>query len=348
MNNWDIFSHIPGNINNNDNGDVAVDHYHRYLEDIETLQSLGVNAYRFSISWARILPRGRFGEINPRGITFYNKIIDNLLSRGIEPFVTIHHNEMPQELEDWYGGWLIMCLNCVTFSCRKDFAYFSEICFKSFGDRVKYWATMNEPNLSRDLGYLMGKYPPGRCSKPFGNCSAGDSDIEPIVAMHNMLLSHAMAVDLYRNHFQSFGDRVKYWATMNEPNLSRDLGYLMGKYPPGRCSKPFGNCSAGDSDIEPIVAMHNMLLSHAMAVDLYRNHFQQKQGGSIGIVVNALMYEPLTNEGIRLLCGSENYRMEARNQALEKPRSVYLISMSSNSYASKAPTSKASAVLYVD
>ncbi|KAK7859467.1 coniferin beta-glucosidase [Quercus suber] len=119
--NWDVFCHVPGNIMNNENGDVADDHYHRYLEDLKIVQSLGVNAYRFSISWARILPRGRFGEINPRGIMFYNEIIENVLLRGnllgIQSFVTIHHNDIPQELEDRYGRWLSPQIHIIILWC---------------------------------------------------------------------------------------------------------------------------------------------------------------------------------------------------------------------------------------
>ncbi|XP_029124895.1 beta-glucosidase 18, partial [Cajanus cajan] len=196
LSNWDVFSHIPGNINNDENGDVADDHYHRYLEDIKLISSLGINVYRFSISWARILPRGIYGDINPSGVTFYNKIIDNLLLRGIEPFVTIHHHDLPRELEERYGGWLSPLI-------QRDFVHFAETCFKSFGDRVKYWVTINEPNLYADMAFIRGTYPPGHCSPPFGNCHAGNSDVEPLIAMHNMLLSHAKAVQLYRKHFQA-------------------------------------------------------------------------------------------------------------------------------------------------
>ncbi|KAJ7948615.1 Beta-glucosidase [Quillaja saponaria] len=196
LSNWDVFSHIPGKIKNSENGDIADDHYHRYLEDIDLMHSLGINTYRFSISWARILPRGRFGDINTNGILFYNKIIDNLLLRGIEPFVTIHHHDLPQELEDRYGGWL-------SPQIQNDFVHFAEICFESFGDRVKNWVTINEPNLFAEMAYTRGTYPPGHCSLPFGNCSVGNSDSEPLIAMHNMLLSHAMAVNLYRKHFKA-------------------------------------------------------------------------------------------------------------------------------------------------
>ncbi|KAK4839098.1 hypothetical protein QYF36_019107 [Acer negundo] len=195
LNNWDVFSHIPGKVKNNDNGDVADDHYHRFLEDIEIMNSLGVNAYRFSISWARILPKGRFGEVNPSGIRFYNNLIDNLLLRGIEPFVTIFHIDLPQELEDRYGSWLSPLI-------QEDFVYFAKICFENFGERVKYWTTLNEPNVVAELGYMKGLFPPEHCSLPFGNCSAGNSDTETLIANHNMLLSHAKAVNLYRKTFQ--------------------------------------------------------------------------------------------------------------------------------------------------
>ncbi|KAJ1401918.1 Glycosyl hydrolases family 1, N-terminal conserved site [Sesbania bispinosa] len=196
LSNWDVFSHLPGKINNNENGDIADDHYHRYLEDINLMSSLGINVYRFSISWTRILPKGIYGDINPSGIIFYNKIIDNLLLRGIEPFVTIHHHDLPQELEERYGGWLSPLI-------QRDFVHFAEICFKSFGDRIKYWASINEPSLVIDLGFMRGTFPPGHCSLPFGNCYTGNSDVEPLLAVHNMLLSHAKAAELYRKHFQA-------------------------------------------------------------------------------------------------------------------------------------------------
>ncbi|XP_022753969.1 beta-glucosidase 18-like [Durio zibethinus] len=166
-----------------------------YQEDIVIAHSLGVKAYRFSISWARILPRGRFGEVNPSGIKFYNKIIDSLLLKGIEPFVTIHHFDHPQELEDRYGSWLSPLM-------QEDFVLLAETCFKSFGDRVKYWTTINEVNQFAEMAYVRGVFPPAHCSAPFGNCSVGNSDVEPFIVVHNMLLSHAKAVNLYREQFQ--------------------------------------------------------------------------------------------------------------------------------------------------
>ncbi|KAK7401838.1 hypothetical protein VNO78_13642 [Psophocarpus tetragonolobus] len=196
LSNWDVFSHTPGKINNDENGDIADDHYHRYLEDIELMSSLGVNVYRFSISWARVLPRGIYGDVNPSGIKFYNKIIDNLLLRGIEPFITIHHHDFPRELEERYGGWISPLM-------QRDFLHLAEICFKSFGDRVKYWITINEPSQVVDLAYMSGQFPPGHCSPPFGKCSTGNSDVEPLIVLHNMLLAHAKAVELYRKNFQA-------------------------------------------------------------------------------------------------------------------------------------------------
>ncbi|KAF7141336.1 hypothetical protein RHSIM_Rhsim06G0195400 [Rhododendron simsii] len=563
LNNWDFFNHRKGNIDG-DNGDVADDHYHRYLEDIEILHSLGANSYRFSLSWARILPRGRFGRVNPIGVSFYNKILDNLLLKV--------------------------------------------------------------------MAYMLGSYPPAHCSEPFGNCPVGNSDVEPLIVMHNMILAHAKAVKLYRDNFQknqggvmgivvtasmyepltenevdleatnralaffvawsernlqtlrkspqrgwaldplvigdypsemrhyhgkelpsfsaeekeyvkgsidfiglnhystsyakdclysscpsgadrairgfayttgerngvligdltgmanffvvprgmeeivnylkdryhnkpmyvleygyspprkqevqvqevmndgkrikfhkaylaslarsirdgadvrgyfvwtlmdsyewvegynitfglyyvdrktlertpkqsalctgedinrsqfpdgfffgtatssyqvegayledgkrlnnwdvfnhrkgningengdvandhyhredfvyfaetcfkSFGDRVKHWITINEPNLFADMAYIRGRYPPAHCSEPFGSCPVGNSDVEPLLAMHNMLLAHGKAAKLYRDHFQKNQGGVIGIVVTAFMYKPLTENEVDL------------------------------------------------
>ncbi|XP_077253989.1 beta-glucosidase 18-like isoform X2 [Tasmannia lanceolata] len=195
LNNWDIFTHEPGKITDGSNGDIAIDHYHRFLEDIELMSYLGLDSYRFSISWARILPRGRFGGINEAGINFYNKFIDALLLKGIQPFVTLNHFDIPQELEDRYGSWL-------NSEIQEDFGYFADVCFGAFGDRVKYWVTLNEPNLYTIRGYRLGSYPPAYCSKPFGNCTRGDSDTEPFVVAHNFILCHAVAVDIYRTKYQ--------------------------------------------------------------------------------------------------------------------------------------------------
>ncbi|KAJ6810112.1 putative inactive beta-glucosidase 14 [Iris pallida] len=195
LSNWDYYSHLPGKIEDGSNGDIADDHYHRYMEDVTLMQSLGVDSYRFSISWSRVLPRGRFGEINLEGIAYYNDLINLLLLKGIQPFVTLNHFDIPQELEDRYGGWL-------SPQIQQDFAYFAEVCFKEFGDRIKFWTTFNEPNFLAKLSYMSGKFPPGYCSEPFGNCAFGDSANEPYIAAHNLLLSHSAAVAIYKKDYQ--------------------------------------------------------------------------------------------------------------------------------------------------
>ncbi|CAD6344168.1 unnamed protein product [Miscanthus lutarioriparius] len=195
LSNWDIFTHKQGTVEDGTNGDTADDHYHRYMEDIDLIHSLGVNSYRFSIAWARILPKGRFGHVNPDGVAFYNALIDALLQRGIEPFVTISHYDIPYELEKRYGGWL-------SPKIRRDFGYLADVCFRMFGDRVKFWITFNEPNIFAKLSYIYGRYPPGHCSRPFGNCTSGNSSTEPYIADHNMVLSHANVVSIYKKKYQ--------------------------------------------------------------------------------------------------------------------------------------------------
>lgn len=183
-------------IKDGSNADVADDHYHQYTDDIELMDSLGVNAYRFSIAWTRILPNGRFGDVNSAGIDFYNELIDALLLKGIQPFVTLNHYDIPQELEDRYNSWL-------SPQIQEDFAYFADVCFEAFGDRVKYWTTFNEPNVLVKFGYITGTYPPSHCSYPTGNCQVGNSEIEPYIAAHNIILSHAAAANVYKKKYKA-------------------------------------------------------------------------------------------------------------------------------------------------
>jgi Glycosyl hydrolase family 1 len=134
---WDRFSHTPGKITNNETGDVACDHYHRYPEDIALMRQLGLRAYRFSISWPRVLPNG-FGRINPAGLDYYDHLVDTLLAANIEPFITLHHWDYPQALQD-RGGW-------VNRDNLPYFADFAALMVKRLGDRVRRWATLNEPD----------------------------------------------------------------------------------------------------------------------------------------------------------------------------------------------------------
>lgn len=180
LSNWDVFSKIPGKTFEGTNGDVAIDHYHRYKEDIRLMAEMGLESYRFSISWPRILPNG-VGEINPKGIEFYNNIIDECLKYGIVPFVTLYHWDLPQVLEE-KGGWT----NKETIEA---FIKYSEICYKAFGDRVKHWITFNETVVFCGLGYLAGAHPPA---------IVGDMN-KYFQATHNVFLAHAKSVELYKS-----------------------------------------------------------------------------------------------------------------------------------------------------
>ncbi|KAF8378640.1 hypothetical protein HHK36_029989 [Tetracentron sinense] len=191
---WDLFVTIPGHIANNATGDVTVDQYHRYKEDVNIMAGLNFDAYRFSISWSRIFPYGA-GKVNWEGVAYYNRLIDYLLEKGVTPYANLYHYDLPLALEKKYNGWL-------SHQVVKDYADFADFCFKTFGDRVKNWMTFNEPRVVAALGYDDGSFAPGRCSKPFGNCTSGDSTTEPYIAAHNLILSHAAAVQRYREKYQ--------------------------------------------------------------------------------------------------------------------------------------------------
>ncbi|CAH1446802.1 unnamed protein product [Lactuca virosa] len=196
---WDTFAH-SGNTrvpwNNGDNADITCDGYHKYKEDIELIADMGLEAYRFSISWSRLIPNGR-GSVNIKGLQFYNDFINRLIAHGIQPHVTLHHFDIPQILADEYGGW-------TSRKSVKDFVAFADVCFREFGDRVLHWTTFNEANIFTLGGYDYGFSPPGRCSSPFGfYCSKGNSTSEPYLVAHNLLLSHASAVRLYRQKYKA-------------------------------------------------------------------------------------------------------------------------------------------------
>ncbi|KAK0589281.1 hypothetical protein LWI29_012074 [Acer saccharum] len=191
---WDAYVKVPGNIANNATADVTVDQYHRYKEDIDLMVKLNFEAYRFSISWSRIFPSGT-GEVNQKGVDYYNRFIDYMLEKGITPYANLYHYDIPLALQEKYLGMLDR-------QYVNDFADYAEFCFNTFGDRVKNWFTYNEPRVIAALGFDNGINPPSRCSKAFGNCTAGDSSTEPYIAAHNMILSHAQAVKRYRDKYQ--------------------------------------------------------------------------------------------------------------------------------------------------
>ncbi|GJN38518.1 hypothetical protein PR202_gb27568 [Eleusine coracana subsp. coracana] len=216
---WDTFTHavhkwfnryvqmLTCYTQDGSNADVSADQYHHYKvtlnvhitirdEDVKLMHEMGLDAYRFSIAWPRLIPDGR-GDINPKGLEYYNNLIDELIRHGIEPHATIYHFDLPQVLQDEYNGFL---------SPRfiEDFTAFADVCFKNFGDRVKRWVTLNEPNIEPIGGYDFGTQPPRRCSYPFGkNCTGGNSSTEPYIVAHHALLAHASAVSLYRNKYKA-------------------------------------------------------------------------------------------------------------------------------------------------
>jgi beta-glucosidase len=175
---WDTFSHTPGKIDGNDNGDVACDHYHRWPEDIELMKRLGVNAYRFSIAWPRVVPGGD-GPVNPAGLAFYDRLVDALLEAGITPYPTLYHWDLPQVLQD-RGGWPAR-------DTAEHFAAYAGHVAAALGDRVTSWATLNEPLCSAWIGHLDGTMAPGL------------SDIAVAVpASYHLLLGHGLATQAVR------------------------------------------------------------------------------------------------------------------------------------------------------
>jgi len=183
---WDSFSHIEGKIKNGDTGDTACDHYHLWRDDIELLKKLGVNAYRFSISWPRIFPTGKENEPNQIGLDFYSRLVDTLLENQITPFITLNHWDIPQGLED-IGGW-------PERDIVHEFVKYSYHVSKHLGDRVRNWITHNEPWCVSYLGYIEGHKPPGLINKWS----------KSLATAHHLLLSHGMAIpEIRKNSKQS-------------------------------------------------------------------------------------------------------------------------------------------------
>ncbi|KAJ0037375.1 hypothetical protein Pint_24090 [Pistacia integerrima] len=232
---WDTFVRkYPEKIADKSNGDAADDFYHRYKEDIKLMKTIGLDSFRFSLSWSRILPKGKLsGGVNPLGVKFYNNLINELLANGIKPFVTLFHFDTPQALEDEYGSLL-------SVKIVDDYLEYVDFCFKTFGDRVKLWVTMNEPNGFVVDGYNGGSFAPGRCSNYVGTCPAGDSATEPYIATHHLLLCHAAAVKLYRKKYKPFQKGeigitivtnwyiAKFNTTSSHRAASRAMDFLFG------------------------------------------------------------------------------------------------------------------------
>jgi beta-glucosidase len=226
---WDRFSRTPGAVERGETGAVACDHYHRMEEDVALMAGLGVNAYRFSIAWPRLLPTGA-GRVNRPGLAHYDRLIDLLLERGITPLVTLYHWDLPQALQD-RGGWRAR-------ETAERFAEYAVLCFEAYGDRVTGWVTINEPWIAGLLGHQLGLHAPGERDV------AGSAE-----AMHHLLLGHGLAVRALRAggrpgragvafslfphepHTGSERDRAAAWASDGYVNRWFLDPVLTGRYP---------------------------------------------------------------------------------------------------------------------
>lgn len=182
---WDTFSHTPGLTLNGDTGDVACDHYHRSADDVKLMAGLGVNGYRFSVAWPRVQPGGT-GPANQRGLDFYRRLVDDLLAHGIEPFLTLYHWDLPQELED-AGGWPAR-------DTVHRFADYAGIVHDALGDRVKHFTTFNEPWCTAFLGYGEGRHAPGRTN-----------GADALATAHHLNLAHGLAAQVLARTSREIG-----------------------------------------------------------------------------------------------------------------------------------------------
>src|ERR1700683_3922354 len=175
---WDVFSRPPGRVKNGDTGDVACDHYHRWREDIELVADGGFAAYRFSTAWPRILPAGS-GAVEARGLDFYDRLVDGLIAHRIEPWLCLYHWDLPQALQE-QGGWTNRDI------CER-FADYARIVVKKLGDRVRHWATFNEPNVHSVFGHGIGAHAPGLTGLP-----------NMLASVHHQNLAHGRALQALR------------------------------------------------------------------------------------------------------------------------------------------------------
>ncbi|MDN3678848.1 GH1 family beta-glucosidase [Vibrio tapetis subsp. quintayensis] len=244
---WDTFCRKPGAVANFENGDVACDHYHLWKQDIEMIHSMGVDAYRLSLAWPRIMPAE--GEVNPEGLAFYQNIIDECHAKGMKVYVTLYHWDLPQYLED-RGGWL-------NRETAYKFAEYAEVLSKHFGDSIDVYTTLNEPFVSAFLGYRWGEHAPGI-----------KGEKEGFQASHHLMLGHGLAMPIMRKNAPKSLHGIVVNATPAYPESEKDIGaakyceaenfhwfidpVLMGQYPAVVLERQAHNMPlilAGDLDI---------------------------------------------------------------------------------------------------
>ncbi|KAL0394217.1 UNVERIFIED_CONTAM: Oleuropein beta-glucosidase [Sesamum latifolium] len=292
---WDTFAlKTPGRIVDGSNGNVATDLYYRFEEDITMMKKMGFDAYRFSISWPRILPGGRCcAGINKEGIDYYNNVINTVIKHGLEPFVTLFHWDLPQALEEEYGGFL-------SKQVVNDFREYVELCFWEFGDRVKHWITVNEPNTYCINGYAACTFPPSQAISsayisalaPQSKDSASDQAPPDVELTSTPSYVRSTFNSLLRSSSSTFNNGT------NIPpyrGLHHDPKHLLSIFRSSNINNRnlYGSGSNEHDPKNAYTAARNMLLAHSEAVHSYRTKFQGHQGGKICITICCGWFEPL-------------------------------------------------------
>lgn len=234
---WDVYAHEKGNTYKGTSGDVAVDHYHKYKEDVSLMKKMGLKAYRFSISWSRIIPEGE-GKVNINGLQFYHNLIHELKKAHIEPILTIYHWDLPLALQEKYGGWE----SVKTIAAFKNYA---KLLFKEFGTKVKYWVTINEQNVFTSMGYRWGTHPPKKHSIKLmllANHHINIANAEVIKLFHQMVPNGMIGPSFgYGPTYAKTSDPEDVLASMNANDFNNNWWldvYCTGKYP-FFCKKQF-------------------------------------------------------------------------------------------------------------
>lgn len=220
---------------NNSTAIMGADGYHKYKEDVKLMSDTGIEAYKFSISWSRLIPYGR-GPVNEKGVEYYNSVLDELAKRGIQAHAILNHLDLPQVLQDEYGGWL-------SPKIVEDFKEFADVCFREFGNKVSHWTTITEPNI---IGMTGNFIPQSKCSLKFGilNCIPGNSTNGIYINVHNMLIAHSEVVRLYRMKYQGYQGG---WIGLNAYSF---------------WSQPFSNSSA---DVEATLRVKNFMIDWVLS-----------------------------------------------------------------------------------
>lgn len=245
---WDRFSHVPGNVQDGDTGDVACDHYHHWADDLDAIKKLGLKAYRFSVAWPRVLPSGR-GIINEAGLDFYSRMVDRLLKLEIEPYITLYHWDLPQKLQD-EGGW-------TSRSVADAFVEYADIISRTLGDRVKNWITLNEPWVSAFVGYEHGRHAPGHTNLH-----------EALAASHHLLLAHGLAVPVIRRNCSNANVGITLNLTPQVPASSSVADRNAANWVDGYINRYFLDPLVGRDYPQDIVKSHGDEMAFVQSGDM--------------------------------------------------------------------------------